>query len=194
MSSDSTSIIDLPTDPVGGGSINGNVGISLQANENNLQQQPPMSLDQQTISQIVNSLQQASSTGATQLPSRDIPQTIENITHDPQIQANYIPPTDQRDYIHEYESNQNIIENYNKNLKNSDRLDDLYEELQTPLLLSVLYFLFQLPIFKKYLYKYFPSLFNKDANINIYGLIFMSILFGLLYYLMSKIMISFNKF
>jgi hypothetical protein len=193
MSGDSTSIYDLPTDPVGGGSINGNVGISLQANENKMQQ-PTLSLDQQTISQIVNGLQQASSTGATQLPSRDIPQTIETMMHDPQIQANYIPPTEQRDYIQEYESNQNIIENYNKNLRNSDSLDDLYQEIQGPLLISILYFLFQLPIFKKYLYKFFPVLFNKDANINIYGLFFMSTLFGLLYYLISKIMISFNKF
>ena len=193
MSGDSTSIYDLPTDPVGGGSINGNVGISLQANENKMQQ-PTLSLDQQTISQIVNGLQQASSTGATQLPSIDIPQTIGTMMHDPQIQANYIPPTEQRDYNQEYESNQNIIENYNKNLRNSDSLDDLYQEIQGPLLISILYFLFQLPIFKKYLYKFFPVLFNKDANINIYGLFFMSTLFGLLYYLISKIMISFNKF
>jgi len=203
MSSDSTSINDLPTDPVGGGTIGGGInggginggGISLQVNESIPQQIPKMSLDQQTISQIVSGLQQASVTGATQLPSRDIPQTIENITHDPQIQPTYIPQTEQKDYIHEYEeSNEDIIASYNKNLKNNDSLDELYEEIQTPLFISLLYFLFQLPIFKKYLYKFFPALFSGDGNINIYGLLFMSALFGMLFYLLSKIMTSYNKF
>jgi hypothetical protein len=203
MSGDSTSIMDLPTDPTGGGSIGGNSiggggGISLQVSEKNnepQQQQMGMTLDQQTISQIVNGLQQASVTGATQLPSRDIPQSTDNIIHDPQIQANYIPPEKQTDYIREYdESNEDIIASYNKNIQYNDSLDEIYNEIQIPLLISVLYFLFQLPIFKKYLYKFFPALFSKDGNINIYGLLFMSTLFGLLYYLLAKIMSNYNTF
>ena len=79
MSSDTTSIMDLPTDPTGGGSIGGN--ISLSANESNVCNQNSVapngvSLDQTTINQIVSGLQQASSTGATQLASRDIPRNI----------------------------------------------------------------------------------------------------------------------
>jgi len=202
MSGDSTSIMDLPTDPIGGGSVGGNVGISMQISDNSSlqqsnqpqQQHQGMSLDQQTISQIVNGLQQASVTGATQLPSRDIPQSTENIIHDPKIQANYIPQEQQKDYISDYEDNQDIINNYNRNIKNGDSLDEIYDEIQIPLLISVLYFLFQLPIFKKYLYKFFPALFANDGNINIYGLLFMSILFGLLYYILSKIMNTYSKF
>jgi hypothetical protein len=221
MSGDSTSINDLPTDPVGGGSIGGgsigggsigggSIGggsqpfpkVELQISEmSNSQSQgsgPPsssMSLDQQTISQIVNGLQQASVTGATQLPSRDIPQSIENIIHDPQIQPTYIPPEQQKDYINEYDNTtENIIDNYNKNLKYKDSLDELYDEIQIPLLMAVLYFLFQLPIFKKYLYKFFPVLFYKDGNINIYGLLFMSALYGMLYYLLSKMMVYYSAF
>jgi hypothetical protein len=211
MSGDSTSIMDLPTDPIGGGTIGGgpigggpigggntnleNVGISLQVSDKISSQQSGMTLDQQTISQIVNGLQQASVTGATQLPSRDIPQSVNNIIHDPQIQANYIAPEQQNDYIREYDdTNQDIINNYNKNLRHSDSLDELYNEIQVPLLISTLYFLFQLPIFKKYLYKFFPALFSKDGNINIYGLLFMSSLFGMLYYLLSKIMNTYSKF
>ena len=107
-----TSINDLPTDPTGGGSIGGN--ISLVANETSSyknqvipqqQQQPQMSqsmsLDQSTISQIVNGLQQASIAGATSLPSRDIPQNTQQLTHDPEIKANYVPSAspDHTDYI-----------------------------------------------------------------------------------------------
>jgi len=197
MSSDSTSIMDLPTDPVGGGSIGGN--ISLSANEK-IGPGPSsgipigVSLDQTTIQQIVNGLQQASSTGATQLPSRDIPRNTESIMHDPQVQQNYIPPASTKDYITEEEDNEDIINNYNKNEKNNDNLDQLYNEIQIPLLIAVLYFMFQLPIFKRHLYRFFPVLFSKDGNINLYGFIFTSSLFGMLYYFLSKVMTHFSRF
>jgi len=91
--SDSTSILDLPTDPVGGGNVSNN--ITMSATENVVpqsgQNQAGFSLDQSTISQIVNGLQQASLTGATQLPSRDIPMTTTGHSTDPQVQPNYVP-------------------------------------------------------------------------------------------------------
>jgi hypothetical protein len=189
--------MDLPTDPVGGGSIGGN--ISLSANEK-IGPGPSsgipsnVSLDQTTIQQIVNGLQQASSTGATQLPSRDIPRSTESIMQDPQVQQNYIPSASNKDYITEQEDNDDIINNYNKNEKYGDSLDQLYDEIQIPLLIAVLYFLFQLPIFKRYLYKFFPALFSKDGNVNLYGFIFTSALFGMLYYLLSKTMTHFSRF
>jgi hypothetical protein len=197
MSSDTTSIMDLPTDPTGGGSIGGN--ISLSASESNIYNQSSLapsgvSLDQTTINQIVSGLQQASSTGATQLASRDIPRNMENISQDPQIQPNYIPPQSNKDYITEDEENDDIIQNYNKRAEKGDNLDQLYEEIQIPLLMSVLYFLFQLPIFKRYLYKFFPVLFSKDVNLNLYGFLFTSSLFGMLYYLLSKIMLHVSRF
>jgi len=197
MSSDSTSIMDLPTDPVGGGSIGGN--ISLSANEKIGPGPGPdipggVSLDQTTIQQIINGLQQASSTGATQLPSRDIPRNTESIMHDPQVQQNYIPPASTKDYITEEEDNEDIISNYNKNEKYGDSLDQLYDEIQIPLLIAVLYFLFQLPIFKRYLYRFFPALFSKDGNVNLYGFIFTSGIFGMLYYFLAKVMMHFSRF
>ena len=200
MSDNSTNINDLPTNPTGGGSIGGNIGFSASEQPHNLgqgqgqgQNQSTMSLDQTTINQIVSGLQQASSTGATQLASRDIPRNTENISHDPQIQPNYIPPQSNNDYITEEEENDDIVQNYNKREKQGDSLDQLYEELQIPLLISVLYFLFQLPIFKRYLYKFFPALFSKDGNINLYGFAFTSSLFGMLYYLLRLAQNKFNK-
>lgn len=199
MSSDSTSIMDLPTDPVGGGSIGGNISLSANEKIGHGHGQGPsspggVSLDQTTIQQIVNGLQQASSTGATQLPSRDIPRNTEAIMQDPQIQPTYIPPVSTKDYITEEEDNEDIINNYNKREQYGDSLDQLYDEIQTPLLIAVLYFLFQLPIFKRYLYKFFPALFSKDGNINLYGFVFTSSLFGILYYFLSKVMTHFSRF
>ncbi len=194
--SDSTSINDLPTDPTGGGNVTNN--ISFNASEMPANFNPPpvtsLTLDQNTITQIVSGIQQASSTGATLLPSRDIPRNTEAITHDPSIQANYIPEAHNKDYITEYDTPQEIIDSYNKSVNQTDSLDSIYDELQVPLLLAVLFFFFQLPIFKKKLYTFIPVLFFKDGNYNIYGYIFMSVLFGLFYYTLSKIMGHFNKF
>jgi hypothetical protein len=195
---DTTSILDLPTDPVNGGNISNN--INLNASELNTTKEsngsPTLSLDQTTINQIVNGLQQASATGVTQLPSRDIPMTTNNITQDPYIQPNYIPPPTQKsqDYIKNYETNEDIINSYNRNQNRNNSLDEMYSEIQTPLLLALLYFLLQLPFFKKQLYTYFPILFNLDGNYNIYGYLFSSILFGMMFYMLTRVSETFGKF
>lgn len=193
MAENTTNINDLPTDPSGGGSISGNV--SLVASEPTITQpisNSSVSLDQSTISQIVNGLQQASVAGVTSLPSRDIPRNTEGLTHDPQIQPNYVPspPVNKRDFI-----NEDMEQNFDYKDENTrNTLDSFYDEFQTPLLLGVIYFIFQLPVFKKNLFKYIPFLCNNDGNYNINGLIFVSGLFGFLYYSVSKMMISFSRF
>jgi len=206
-----TSIHDLPTDPAGGGSIGGN--ISLMANETNYKipsalgqqgqgqqgqqmqgqqgQTSSMSLDQSTISQIVNGLQQASIAGATSLPSRDIPQSTQQIVNDPGIQANYVPPPQpsQSDYIKDEDTNYTYKEE-----TISSSLDSIYDEIQAPLLLAVMYFIFQLPVMRKLIFKYIPFLCSNDGNYNFNGLVFTSGLFGFLYYSLTKTMSHFNKF
>lgn len=193
-----TSINDLPTDPTGGGSIGGNVNLvinetntmvppSMQAPSNNSQ----LSLDQITISQIVNGLQQASLAGATSLPSRDIPLHTEQLTNDAQIQPNYVPPPETRDYIND--SDDDISNYYNKE-KKQNSLDAIYDELQAPLLLAVLYLLFQLPFFKKNIFRYLPFFCHSDGNYNFNGLIFTCGLFGFIYYSLSKTVKQFSKF
>lgn len=197
-----TSINDLPTDPANGGSVGGNV--SLVTNEthnmsNNVM--PPsmisqnqtggLSLDQSTISQIVNGLQQASLAGATSLPSRDISLNTEQLTQDAYIQPNYVPPPTNRDYIVDSDED---INTYYKKEKTEQSLDSIYDELQGPLLLAVLYFLFQLPIFKKTLFKHLPFLCHVDGNYNFNGLIFSCSLFGFIYYSLSKTVKHFSKF
>jgi hypothetical protein len=197
--SDSTSILDLPTDPVGGGSVSNN--ISMNASENiqisqQQQQQGGLSLDQTTISQIVSGLQQASVSGATQLSSRDIPMTSTGHNMDPNIQPNYVPPPPPQNmnYINDYENTSDMVNDYNKNTSRQNSLDDMYNEIQTPLLLAVLYFLFQLPFFRKFLFGYFPILFSNDGNLNINGFLFTSVLFGLLFYTLNKVTNHFGAF
>ena len=182
-----TSINDLPTDPSGGGSIGGNE-VNISSIQQNLGQ---LTLDQSTISQIVNGLQQASLSGATSLPSRDIPLQTEQLTNDMQVQPNYIPQPISRDYINDDREDLNTYYNAEKN---QNSLDSLYDELQAPLLLAILYFLFQLPFFKKNLFKYLPFFCHSDGNYNFNGLIFTCALFGFIYYSLSKTVKRFSKF
>ena len=185
-----TNINELPSNP---SNTNENISFVVNETSNNLQNQNTMSLDQTTINQIVSGLQQASATGITQLASRDIPRSTENITRDSQIQANYIEPPLKKNYINNELNNSNeIIEKYIKT-ENSERVfESLYDNFQTPLLLSVLYFIFQLPIFRKFLFSYIPILFSKDGNINLNGLVFMSVMYGTCYYTIINIMTQLN--
>jgi hypothetical protein len=195
-----TNINDLPTDPVGGGSVGGNVNLVITDKQQIYSQAPipqtqvgggSVSLDQSTISQIVNGLQQASLAGATSLPSRDIPLHTEQLTQDAQIQPNYVPPPQMIDYINGTDDD---INNYYRKEKMEHSLDSVYDELQGPLLLAVLYFLFQLPFFKKAIFRYFPFLCHIDGNYNFNGLIFVCGLFGFIYYSLSKTVRHFSKF
>jgi len=205
MNNSTTSISDLPSDPTGGGIQPGNISMSIQENDQQMQSQPEnqnqgngngFSLDQTTINQIVNGLQKASVNGLTQLPSRDIPRTTDAITNDAQIQPNYIPQPNpaqmQEDYIQKMQqmnqSTDEIIDEHNKKANFSSSLDNLYDEIQTPLLLTILFFIFQLPIFKKYLFLYVPFLFFNDGNYNIKGYLTISVLFGSIYYFCNKVL------
>ena len=199
---DSTSILDLPTDPVGGGNVSNNISMSASEHAGAKHQNQAaggggggVSLDQATISQIVSGLQHASISGATQLPSRDIPMNTNNISTDPYVQPNYVPPPqDNTDYIKNYEQTSDMVQAHNKNARTQDSLDDMYNEIQTPLLLAVMYFLFQLPFFRKFLFGYFPVLFSTDGNMNINGFMFTSALFGLLFYFLNKVTTHFGAF
>jgi hypothetical protein len=189
---DTTSILDLPTDPVSGGTAN-NITMKVQEMPSASAQPPAssMTLDQSTINQIVNGLQQAKLSGATQLTSRDIPMSTAPLQTDPQIIPNYIPPVppQQIDYI-------NHVQHYNKMEKddNDTSLDDMYNEIQTPLLITILYFLFQLPFFKKFLYTNLSFLFSNDGNYNLNGYVFTSILFGMMFHFLMKTTKYFGTF
>ena len=137
---------------------------------------------------MINDLQKASQSGVTTLPSRDIPMNTNTIVQDEQIKPNYVPENN-NDYIND---NIMINDNTNNDNYNINKLDEFYNNLQTPILLSVLYFIFQLPIFQKYLIKYLPNLFSKDGNKNIYGYVFYSILFGITYIGINQLIIKLN--
>jgi hypothetical protein len=102
---------------------------------------------------------------------------------------NYVPEKGQ-EFIKE--DNTDYIQNYNRRATRDDRLDKIYDEIQTPLLLSILYFLFQLPIVRNTMFKMFPFMFSKDGNSNIKGYFGFSLVFGISYYIVNKLLLIAN--
>lgn len=136
-------------------------------------------------SQLNSVLKEASDSGATVLPSRDIPSNTLSMQHDTNIKQNTIPKNN-NDYIGDIITREQIIKENNKKQNYSDNADYFYELLQIPLLISIMYFIFQLPATRKNLLYFLPSLYYQDGNPNLYGYIFNSVIFGLLYLLIQK--------
>ena len=145
----------------------------------------PTELSQQSINQIVAGLQQAQ--GATGLPSRDLPTNNNHITQDEQIQPNYIPKPENTNYIENDQEFETLIEQSKHKKVEQDRLDVLYDELQTPVIVMILFFFFQLPIFQKTLSKNLPSLFSRDGNPSFSGYLFKTAAFGAVFYGLTKL-------
>jgi hypothetical protein len=213
--SGTTNINDLHMDPTASSS-NGN--ISMNANEisgggapvpisdptnnisvstNNNPGTPGINLDESTINQIVNGIQQASATGATKLNSRDIPTSTTQLTNDDQVKVNYIaPPTENIDsnYIEDYD-NSDIIDNYLREKNNESRIDSIIEMIKTPAILAILYFIFQMPLLKNIIIKHiYKGFINDDRNFNFNGNVFLSVLFGFSYFGINELINIINNF
>lgn len=127
---------------------------------------PPMSSD--TINQIMSTINVAGN----HLPSRDIPMMN---PYDDQSRPNYIPGGGGNgDYIQQYSD---FAEMAKRNKNNHDN-DDLFDKLQIPIMCAVIFFLFQLPIVRKSLFKYLPSLYFTDGNPKISALLVQALVFA----------------
>lgn len=137
------------------------------------------------INSFVTGIQEAAASGALQLPSRDIPQSQSHLTNDTQLKPNYIPEQN-GDYINDTYNQEQIINNQNIKQKNTNSMDALYDDIHVPIILAVIYFVFQLPVIKTNTLKYIPSLFNKDGNFNMLGYSINSLAFATTYYCIIK--------
>lgn len=176
-----------------------NIKISSSQQQENIMQtqnndeKNDQAIQQQSYNQLVSGIQQASASGVLGLPSRDIPQTTNHILQDNQIKPNYIPEESSIDYIANHDTTQDIIRNNKNEQDTMDSLEKLYQEFQMPLLISIMYFMYQLPAVRIYLHKIIPNLFGKDGNPNLYGYIFNSIFFGMMYYFILKLIKHFTE-
>jgi len=125
------------------------------------------------------------------LPSRDIPQDTTVYSNDAEIVPNYIPPAKNtadfvKEYEQSYEKKEKRIQAREKSLRT---LDDLFLELRVPIIISMLFLLFQSPMFHTMVIKHFAilAIHNEDGNLNVQGLLLKSALFGGAYYALEKI-------
>ena len=144
---DTTSIEDLPTNP----NASNNNNVVLNTTEKQVTYSPdvktedgannkmPSPEEQKIMNTVVTDIQQAKAAGQTSLPSRDIPLDTHNIIQDEQIKANFVPKGPQ-DYIQEHETTQDMLKENLKDKNRKDSLEVVYEELQMPIMLGVLFF------------------------------------------------------
>ena len=172
------------------------------------QQQPPQQMPPSSniMNEMISGLQRASASGMTNLPSRDIPMNTSNIMNDAQINTNFIPnpqahaqgqqinqygprsTMSSNNYIEEHEQDMTSEEKYRKSQVANSNAENIYKLIQIPVIVGILYFAFQLPVTRKYVCKFIPSVFNSDGNYNISGLIFMSALFATSFFGLSKVL------
>ena len=111
--------------------------------------------------------------------------------HDEEIQPNFVPKAKlTSDYIREYEeASEARLKEHEQKKHREQKADSWFAALQTPILIAILYFLFQLPIVTTVMYKYFAFLkiHNADGNLNLGGLIMKSVVFGLVFYAVQTI-------
>jgi hypothetical protein len=138
--------------------------------------------------EMIGQLQKATVNGIIELPTRDIPINVNSITHDDNCKPDFIPKELNNNYINNIETTTNLIDKHNKILRSNDNLDILYGEMQNPIIIILLYFIFTMPFFNLTLIRYFPKIFKRDGNPSLYGNIIISVIFGLSFYCIIKML------
>ena len=125
------------------------------------------------------------------MPNRGIPQDTTAFQNDEYMIPNHVPNTKlTNDYLRDYETRlEKMSEEHQKQKHREDLVVSTYDEFQTPILIGVMFFLFQLPIINKLIFKYlgFLKIHNEDGNMNLYGLMLKSVMFGLFYFGFIKV-------
>ena len=135
-------------------------------------------------------MEMISNTPRIRIPSRDLPMIEDEYLHDEEIITNYIPKVRFKDdYVRDYEeiTTEKILQRETKK-RNESMVDRILTDLQVPLLITILFFLFQMPSVNTLFFKRFAflSIYNSDGNINFFGIALKSIIFGGLFYVLQK--------
>lgn len=142
----------------------------------------PLVQNQQLPQNIPQQNQYYANPITTELPPRDIPQNTTQLTMDPSTIPSYLPPQGPQ-YISD--------DQYLKQPTNPSHYE-LSDEFKIPILLFILYYLFQLPIVNNIILRIFPDMLNATGHLTSSGTIVKSLLFGAFYYIFIKGLIYFS--
>jgi len=132
------------------------------------------------------------------LPQRDIPMDMSGFMHDDAIKPNYVPAAAASAKY----TGQGYVENQEDRIRRQKKVkkgklfsgnwtvDDVIAELQQPVIVGILFFIFQSPVIHSAMGKYlgFMKLFADDGHINTTGIFIKSVLFGLCYFTWGRFM------
>lgn len=173
----------------GGGGGGGNVGGQLptiSVEELRSSRSGPLNAPPMFDTQPMYDTQQSMYDTQPQIPCRGVEMDPTRFSNDPESQPNYLPPVKlTTDYLKDFElETAKLATEYQKDKYRKDHLENVWGEIQIPILLGVLFFLFQLPYWNIIMYRYLKviGLFGEDGNINIYGIFIKSMLFGICCY------------
>ena len=156
----------------------------------------PPQIPGNVMNEVMQGVQRASANGMTMIPTRDIPMNPNSFTHDDQARPNYVP--DPRsvhfqdgggaDYIKDYQSMESIVRANARQSNQLDTIEAIYYDIQMPILVGVMYFIFQMPVFRAQLLHFLPSLFGEDGNFKMIGLTATSAMFALVFFIIMKLL------
>jgi len=192
--SDTTSIDDLPLSSQTPSSGFGNNGSPLIYSPNMGVEQGPAHVPGNVMNEVVQGVQRASANGMTLMPTRDIPMNPNSFMHDDQARPNYVP--DQRsvhfqdgiDYIKDHTSMESIVRANARQSNQLDTVEAIYYDIQIPVLVGVMYFIFQMPVFRAQLLHFLPTLFGEDGNFKMIGLTATSAMFAVILLIIMKLL------
>lgn len=125
------------------------------------------------------------------LPSRDIPMNTLEYQHDETIKPNHVPSVKlTSDYIRDFErENDEQLRLHRENKYRQETAHNAIGDLQLPILVAILYFIFSTPIITKLMYKYlgFLKSYDEDGSFKISALILRSAIFGGIIYSIQKL-------
>ena len=163
-------------------------------NNNGVQELADRKMEESVNHELINGLQQAATVGSTQLPSRDIPIDTNQIQSDESIKPNFVPQENvETDYITKHQTTEEIIRQNQNKADISNQWDQLYKELNLPILIASLFFIFQLPVVQKQFVTMLPFCYSEGGNIKLTGRLTQCFVFGLIILFSSKIVQFFDN-
>jgi hypothetical protein len=123
------------------------------------------------------------------LPSRDIPMDTTLYAQDDEIRVNRLPKPPKtvaiRDYVDEYIESDAVdrIQTHERNKQRQTYTENVWADIQIPILVALLYMVFQLGAVHRVMYRYAQGLgmYSSDGIMNMYGIMFKGALFGGVY-------------
>lgn len=185
MSEETTSIQELPTTQ---NAPSNQVAVQQQGQSGQPGQQghqqggPSTAHPPNELNNIIAGLQKAASNGATELPTRDRPMQTNQVMMDQNIKPDYVPEQPSVDYIQNYNTQQAQLQQLQQDKQRTLNLSYVMDELQLPIIVGLLFYIFQMPYTSSILQKYLTFMFKTDGHYNQVGYISVSVLFGAIYY------------